>query len=300
MALAIGAGLTEALGRLEGRFGSGIVLPGPRARERRDSRRVSLGVASLDALLDGGIVAGEPLALRGSTTSGALTLALRAIASAQARGGEVAWLDLARSFDVVAAMRAGADLERLLLLRPPRESAALALSALARSGAFSLVVVDLGPGVLSRGRSDLARGDGRDGGLALRSGVSAHLAQALVQAGANKVPTLVLAERDARVDLPALEARRVEWLRWRGRIVGWRSQVSVAHSVRAASLCFLPLALPPADLVDEGLRARSGEIAEGEAVAARAAAGEVIDIRTAPHEVVDFESASARLGEVAG
>lgn len=298
MALAIGVGLTEALGRLEGRFGSGVVLPGPRAAERRDSRRVSLGVASLDALLDGGIVAGEPLALRGSTTSGALTLALRVIASAQARGGEVAWLDLARSFDAVAAMRAGADLERLLLLRPPPESAALALSALARSSAFALVVVDLGPGV-SRGRSDLACGDGQDGGLALRSGVSAHLAQALVQARANKVPTLVLAERDARVDLPALEARRVEWLRWRGRIVGWRSQVSVAHSVRAASLCFLSLALPPADLVDEGLRARSGEIAEGEVVAARTAAGEVIDIRTAPHEVVDFESASARLGEVA-
>src|ERR671935_103522 len=97
--MARGAALAEAIARLEGRFGCGVVLPGDEYLERAATRKLAFGVASLDALTDGGIAAGEPQVLIGGASSGAVTVAISLVRSAQNGGGEVAWLDASASFD---------------------------------------------------------------------------------------------------------------------------------------------------------------------------------------------------------
>lgn len=239
-----GAFLASAVTRLEERFGTGAVLTGAEASEREASRRMSLGIASLDALLDGGLLAGEPLALLGAPTSGALTLALEAAAAAQARGGEVAWLDPSRSFDPLAAARLGVDLARLLLLRVAGDEIPFTATTVARSAAFVLLVIDLGPR------------------FAQRCSIGA-LAPVVAQGRAAGVATLVLAERAERsIALPSVELRRTGWVRQKeavaslhaGRVVGWRSLARCGYRAEVARLSFAPLALPSAPLVDEGLR----------------------------------------------
>lgn len=225
--------LATALARLEERFGDGAVLSAVEAAERQSARRISLGVASVDELLDGGIAAGEPLALLGAPSSGAATLALTAARAAQSSGGEVAWLDPARSFDALAASRCGVDLERLLLLRADGDDIPFVATTVARSAAFVLLVIDL---AFSRASVDA-------------------LAPVVPQTRAAGVATLIVAANPGRrLALPSLEVRRVGWLRRAGRTIGWCAIAARRHRSDVARLSFAPLALPPSLVVDEGLR----------------------------------------------
>jgi hypothetical protein len=230
--------LENAFALLERRFGAGALSSGATAAERRAARRFPFGVASLDALLDGGAVAGEPLAISATDSSGALTLALRAAASAQQRGGEIAWIDPSRSFDALSAMRAGIDLERFLVVRCAPAEIAFTARTLARASVFVLIVLDLGSRVSSTRSMDELSGS------------------ALAHLRAARGATLVLGgEREQRGAFSSvIRLRRVEWLRAAGRIVGWRSLVTPAHAVASASLSFLPLATPSTELIDGGLQ----------------------------------------------
>lgn len=232
-----GAALGHALARLESRFGTGAAQLGARAAERRARAILPSRVGSLDALLEGGLVAGEPRLLVGAPTSGALTLAVRAVAAAQDGGGEVAWVDAARCFDPLAAERAGVDLGRVLLFRGGGDAAVRAALTVARSSAFVLMVIDLGPR------------------LAATLPVDA-LAPVVRQVRATGgMPLLVVSEdRGRRLALPSLELRQVGWLRDSGRLVGWRAAATRAYGGEAASFAFAPLALPRVDVADEGLR----------------------------------------------
>lgn len=236
------APLAQAISRLEERYGNGVVLPGGAREERRALRTIPFGIASLDALLEGGVVAGEPQLLLGAPSSGVTTLALALAASAQGSGGEVAWLDPVGCFDPLAATRGGVDLARLLLIRGAHGDAlAFAANVVARSSAFVLVVLDLPLGV--------ARAD------------AGAIATVVARARAAHVALLVLGDRagaprgrSASAPLAVIELRRVEWLSLGGRLIGWRSEASRLHERRVASLAFAPLALPPRLVVDEGLR----------------------------------------------
>jgi recombination protein RecA len=76
----------------------------------------------------------------------ALTLAFRLVLDAQAQGEPAAWLMTAgASFYPPDAQEGGVDLDALLVVRAPDASAAArAADQLARSGAFGLVVLDIG------------------------------------------------------------------------------------------------------------------------------------------------------------
>lgn len=230
--MARGAALAEAIARLEERYGSGVVLPGGEYLERGATRKLAFGIASLDALTDGGVAAGEPFLLVGAGSTGALTLALSLVRSAQNAGGDVAWLEASASFDPLAASFAGVDLERLLVVRVEDDELALAATVVARSSAFVFVVADVVGARVS----------------------SETLGTVVTRARAAQVPLLVLADRPfARVAIPALELRTRDWLREGGRLVGWRAEACRSHDSRIASLAFAPLALPPRALSDEGL-----------------------------------------------
>src|SRR6266851_6540397 len=148
---AVGApALAEAIARIESRYGIHAMVRGDVAERHDDERRIHAGT-SLDRVTGGGIRAGEPLAFVGPATAGKLALALAVAAAAQREGGMAAWIDPSASFDPRAALRAGVDLDRLVIVRATDpDEVLLAGSAVLRSEGFRLAVVDLGPSFASR------------------------------------------------------------------------------------------------------------------------------------------------------
>jgi hypothetical protein len=103
------------------------------------------GVAPFDGLFpEGGLPLGQALELWGEAASGRSSLALRAVASAGREQRLSAWVDGPRELYPPAAAALGADLKRLLIVRPqaPGQLVWTAVQLL-RSGAFACVVLDL-------------------------------------------------------------------------------------------------------------------------------------------------------------
>lgn len=115
---------------------------GRAAAPRRETFPTSLG--ALDHLLDGGLERGALTELVGGRSSGRFSLALATLAAATAGGEAAALVDLGGHLDPQAARDAGADLERLLWVRPERLRDALAAAETVLGAGFPLVVVDLG------------------------------------------------------------------------------------------------------------------------------------------------------------
>jgi hypothetical protein len=135
------------------------------ARARRDERRAPLptGVAALDRPLGGGLPRGELVELVGRCSGGRhsggrFSAALAALAAATAAGEAAALVDLGDGLEPAAAVALGADLERLLWLRPRTLREALAAAEAALHGGIHLVVVELGPPPLPGARALRATG----------------------------------------------------------------------------------------------------------------------------------------------
>src|SRR5690349_255469 len=94
--------LAVAIARIEGRFGVHALARGDTS-ERHRCELVIATELSVDRVIGGGLVAGEPIAFIGPPSVGKHRLALRATASAQAQGGMAAWIDPTASFDPIAA-----------------------------------------------------------------------------------------------------------------------------------------------------------------------------------------------------
>jgi hypothetical protein len=86
--------------------------------ERMDpSALMPMDVAVLDGCLRGGLPRGQLSELAGPRSSGRMTLLLRMIAGATARGEIAAFVDTLDRLDVASAAAAGVDLSRLLWIR---------------------------------------------------------------------------------------------------------------------------------------------------------------------------------------
>ena len=93
----------------------------------------------------GGVPCGKLTEFTGPASSGKLTLALRALATAVRAGGVAAYIDLPGTFYPPAAAAMGIDLERLVVVRPKDEAAAVKAGAiLLLSEGFDAVLLDLG------------------------------------------------------------------------------------------------------------------------------------------------------------
>ena len=105
---------------------------------------ISTSFEALDEALGmGGIPRNHVTELLGIPTSGAITLALKVIASAQAFGEVAAYLDLGESLDADYAVRCGVDLTKLVLIRPqPREKSLDMLSDLVEKKGAGVIVFD--------------------------------------------------------------------------------------------------------------------------------------------------------------
>ena len=107
-------------------------------------RRLPVGIAALDALLDGGLPRGHLSEIVGGRSSGR-TAVLHALLAATTRAGAVAALvDLPDALDPPSLARAGAVLERVLWVRPPSPRQALQCAELIlAAGGFAVVALDL-------------------------------------------------------------------------------------------------------------------------------------------------------------
>ena len=223
-------GLAEAIARIETRYGTRAVVRGDVAERQDGERRISAGT-SLDRVTGGGIRAGEPIAFIGPATAGKLALALSVAAAAQREGGMAAWIDPSASFDPLAALRAGIDLDRLIVVRATSsDDVLLAGSAVLRSEGFRLAVVDLGPSFASRCAMD-------------------DLAPLLPIVRGSPAALLVVAEqRGRRLALPTVRVEPIAWQQRFGRTVGWSFAAGTALSSERALFAISALDATPSDL----------------------------------------------------
>ncbi len=122
--------------RASGRLFAGRYTPSP---------GLATGLPMLDAATGfGGLPCGKLTELTGGSSSGKLTLALRALTAAIHGGGVAAYIDLPGQFYPPAAAAMGMDLRRLAVVRPGDVKGALrAASNLLNSEAFDAVLLDM-------------------------------------------------------------------------------------------------------------------------------------------------------------
>ncbi|MBN9652918.1 recombinase RecA [Halobacillus litoralis] len=135
--------LDMALRQIEKQFGKGSIMKLGESAEQRVNT-VPSGSLALDVALGvGGYPRGRIVEIYGPESSGKTTVALHAIAEAQRKGGQAAFIDAEHALDPVYARALGVDIEELLLSQPDTGEQALEIAeALVRSGAVDMVVID--------------------------------------------------------------------------------------------------------------------------------------------------------------
>ncbi len=156
--------LEAALQQIEKNYGKGAVMRlGENVGMQVDS--IPTGSMALDAALGiGGLPRGRIVEVYGPEASGKTTLALHAVAEAQKKGGEAAFIDVEHALDPVYARALGVDVDALLVSQPDTGEQALEIAeALIRSGAIDIVVVDSVAALVPRAEIEGEMGDSHVG-----------------------------------------------------------------------------------------------------------------------------------------
>lgn len=135
--------LDNALRQIEKQFGKGSIMKmGDQAEQKIAT--IPSGSLALDVALGiGGYPRGRVVEIYGPESSGKTTVALHAIAEAQNKGGQAAFIDAEHALDPAYARALGVNVEELLLSQPDTGEQALEIAeALVRSGAVDIIVVD--------------------------------------------------------------------------------------------------------------------------------------------------------------
>ena len=129
---------------------------------------LSTGSLSLDLALGiGGVPRGRIVEIYGPESSGKTTLALHILASAQKKGGEVAFIDVEHALEPAYARALGVDIDSLLISQPDTGEQALEITEqLVRSGALDVVVVDSVAALLPRSELEGEMGESSVGVIA--------------------------------------------------------------------------------------------------------------------------------------
>ncbi len=156
--------LDTALAQIEKQFGKGSIMRlGEEGRVPVDI--IPTGSVALDIALGiGGLPRGRVVEIYGPESSGKTTLALHAIANAQAAGGIAAFIDAEHAFDPEYAKRLGVDIDALLVSQPDTGEQALEITdMLIRSGALDLIVIDSVAALVPRAEIEGEMGDSHVG-----------------------------------------------------------------------------------------------------------------------------------------
>lgn len=156
--------LETALAQIEKAYGKGSIMRlGENAGMNVEA--ISTGSIALDAATGvGGLPRGRLIEIYGPESSGKTTLALTAVAEAQKRGGEAAFIDAEHALDPEYAANLGVDVDALLVSQPDNGEQALEIvEALVRSGALDIIVIDSVAALVPRSEIEGEMGDSHVG-----------------------------------------------------------------------------------------------------------------------------------------
>ena len=153
--------LDAAIGQIEKAFGKGSVMKLGQRDSVVDIQAISTGSLGLDIALGiGGFPKGRIIEIYGPESSGKTTLALHAVAEAQASGGNCAFVDAEHALDPTYARKLGVNLDDLLISQPDAGEQALEIAdTLVRSGAIDVLVIDSVAALVPRAELEGEMGD---------------------------------------------------------------------------------------------------------------------------------------------
>ncbi|MFT4297101.1 MAG: recombinase RecA [Micropruina sp.] len=243
--------LEAALAQIEKQHGKGSVM-----RLGEDTRQpievIPTGSIALDVALGiGGLPRGRVIEIYGPESSGKTTVALHAIASAQAAGGICAFIDAEHALDPAYAEKLGVDTDALLVSQPDNGEQALEIAdMLVRSGALALIVIDSVAALTPRAEIEGEMGDSHVGLQArLMSQALRKMTGALAGAGTTAIFINQLREKIGVMfgspetttggkalkfySSVRLDVRRIETLKDGSDMVGNRTRVKVVKNKMA-------------------------------------------------------------------
>lgn len=156
--------LQVTLDKIDKNYGKGTVMK--MGDEKIDDiPAIRSGSIELDMALGvGGYPKGRVIEIYGPESSGKTTLAIHAIAEAQAEGGIAAFIDAEHAFDRFYAEALGVDIENLLISQPDNGEQALEIADhLIRSGAIDIIVIDSVAALTPKAEIEGEMGDSRMG-----------------------------------------------------------------------------------------------------------------------------------------
>jgi recombination protein RecA len=210
---------------------------------------ISTGALNLDIALGiGGIPRGRIVEIYGPESSGKTTLALHAVAEAQKKGGEAAFIDAEHALDPSYAKKIGVDIDNLVVAQPDTGEQALEIAeALIRSGAIDIIVVDSVAALVPKAEID---GDMGDSHVGLQARLMSQALRKL--AGAiNKTNCIIIFINQLREKVGVMfgnpettaggralkyyasvrmDIRRVETIKQDGEAIGNRTRVKVVKN----------------------------------------------------------------------
>ena len=156
--------LETALAQIDRQFGKGSVMR-LGSEERAPVESIPTGAIALDVALGiGGLPRGRIVEVYGPESSGKTTIALHAIASAQARGGVAAFVDAEHALDPEYAKKLGVNIDDLLVSQPDTGEQALEIAdMLIRSGSVDVIVIDSVAALVPRAEIEGEMGDSHVG-----------------------------------------------------------------------------------------------------------------------------------------
>ena len=154
----------NAVNQIHRQFGKGSIMR-LGSQEAELVPAIPTGALSLDIALGvGGLPRGRVTEIYGPEASGKTTLALHAIAEAQKRGGQAAFIDAEHALDTNYAERLGVNIDELLVSQPDFGEQALEIAEiLIRSGGVDTIVIDSVAALVPRAEIDGNVGDSHVG-----------------------------------------------------------------------------------------------------------------------------------------
>ena len=244
--------LDMALAQIDKQFGKGSVM------RLGDSPEVAMkviptGSIALDIALGiGGLPRGRVVEVYGPESSGKTTVALHAVANAQAAGGIAAFIDAEHALDPEYARAIGVDTDALLVSQPDTGEQALEIAdMLIRSGALDIIVIDSVAALVPRAEIEGEMGDSHVGLQArLMSQALRKITGALSNSGTTMIFINQLREKVGVVygspevttggralkfySSVRLDVRRIETLKQGTDAVGSRTRIKVVKNKVAA------------------------------------------------------------------
>jgi recombination protein RecA len=240
--------LDAALAQIDKQYGKGSCMRlGDEVRA--PVQVIPTGSISLDLALGiGGLPRGRIVEIYGPESSGKTTVALHAIAQAQATGGIAAFIDAEHALDPTYAKALGVDTDALLVSQPDTGEQALEIAdMLIRSGALDIIVIDSVAALVPRAEIEGEMGDSHVGLQArLMSQALRKITGALSHSGTTAVFINQLREKVGVIyGSPEvttggkalkfyasirLDVRRIEALKDGTEIVGNRTKVKVVKN----------------------------------------------------------------------